>query len=101
MHSVSPIAGTSSILRSMQAARAAAALESSSAPTPAPTPTVAIKREEPVAASTGSLIRTAGEHLDQFDRVMEKLRANMAPGAVTYGRTGSLAPSGQIVDRLG
>lgn len=97
MHSVSPIAGTSSILRSMQAARAAAALDTPSAPTPA----ASVKREEPVVASTGSLIRTAGEHLDQFDRVMEKLRANMAPGAVTYGRTGSLAPSGQIVDRLG
>ena len=99
MQSVSPIAGTSSILRSMQAARAAAALEPSPAPTS--TPVVAVKREEPATASTGSLIRTAGEHLDQFDRVMEKLRANMAPGAVTYGRTGSLAPSGQIVDRLG
>ena len=95
MTSVSPIAGTSSILRSMQAARAAAAAE----PAP-PTATVAVRREEPVA-STGSLIRTAGEQLDQFDRVMEKLRANMAPGAVTYGRTGSLANSGQIVDRLG
>lgn len=95
MTSVFPIAGTSSILRSMQAARAAAAAE----PSP-PTATVAVRREEPVA-STGSLIRTAGEQLDQFDRVMEKLRANMAPGAVTYGRTGSLAPSGQIVDRLG
>jgi len=95
--SVSPIAGTSSILRSMQAARAAVAPESPSAATPV----APVRREEPVAASTGSLIRTAGEQLDQFDRVMEKLRANMAPGAVTYGRTSSIGQTGQIVDRLG
>jgi hypothetical protein len=81
----------------MQAARAAVAPESPSAAPRA----VAIKREELVAASTGSLIRTASEQLDQFDRVMEKLRANMAPGTVTYGRTSSVGQTGQIVDRLG
>ncbi len=50
--------------------------------------------------STGSLIRTASEQLDQFDRVMEKLRNSMSSGAVTYGGRPSVGQSGQIVDRL-
>ncbi len=61
-------------------------------PTPAP--------KEPAAESTGSLIRTASEQLDQFDRVMEKLRTSMAAGTVTYGGRPSVGQSGQIVDRL-
>ena len=50
------------------------------------------------AGSTGSLIRRAGAQLDQFDRVLDKLRASLGGGA-TYG---SPAPgsSGMVVDRL-
>lgn len=54
--------------------------------------------DRPAGSSNGSLMRTASEQLDQFDRVLEKLRANMGAGA-TYGRT-SAAPSGVMVDRL-
>ncbi|KQN93806.1 hypothetical protein ASE95_02510 [Sphingomonas sp. Leaf231] len=54
---------------------------------------------EPGTRSTGSLIRTAGEQLDQFDRVMEKLRSSMGGGALTYGGAPSMG-QGQIVDRL-
>jgi hypothetical protein len=48
--------------------------------------------------STGSLIRRAGAQLDQFDRVLDTLRASLGSGA-TYG---SPAPgsSGMVVDRL-
>jgi hypothetical protein len=60
-----------------------------------------VTAKEPGAASTGSLIRTASEQLDQFDRVMEKLRAGMAAGAVTYGGGAPAGQTGQIVDRLG
>ncbi|MHC9419665.1 hypothetical protein ACYZX9_13830 [Sphingomonas citri] len=50
------------------------------------------------AGSTGSLIRRAGAQLDQFDRVLDTLRASLGGGA-TYG---SPAPgsSGMVVDRL-
>lgn len=50
------------------------------------------------AGSTGSLIRRAGAQLDQFDRVLDRLRASLGSGA-TYG---SPAPgsSGMVVDRL-
>ncbi|MBB3694771.1 hypothetical protein [Sphingomonas sp. BK580] len=50
------------------------------------------------AGSTGSLIRRAGAQLDQFDRVLDKLRASLGNGA-TYG---GAAPgsSGMVVDRL-
>jgi hypothetical protein len=50
------------------------------------------------AGSTGSLIRRAGAQLDQFDRVLDKLRASLGGGA-TYG---GQAPgsSGLVVDRL-
>lgn len=50
------------------------------------------------AGSTGSLIRRAGAQLDQFDRVLDKLRVSLGGGA-TYG---SPAPgsSGMVVDRL-
>lgn len=57
-------------------------------------------------ASTGSLMRTASEQLDQFDRVLDKLRASLSAGSgygATYGTTGA-APmtggSGLVVDRL-
>lgn len=43
-------------------------------------------------------MRTASDQLDQFDRVLEKLRANMGAGA-TYGRAAS-GPTGVVVDRL-
>jgi hypothetical protein len=50
------------------------------------------------AGSTGSLIRRAGAQLDQFDRVLDTLRASLGGGA-TYG---SPAPgsSGMVIDRL-
>lgn len=50
------------------------------------------------AGTTGSLIRRAGAQLDQFDRVLDNLRASLGGGA-TYG---GLAPgsSGMVVDRL-
>lgn len=50
------------------------------------------------AGSTGSLMRRADAQLDQFDRVLNTLRASLGSGA-TYG---SPAPgsSGLVVDRL-
>ncbi|MBY9064987.1 hypothetical protein K7957_18795 [Sphingomonas yunnanensis] len=49
------------------------------------------------SGSTGSLMRRADAQLDQFDRVLDKLRASL--GGATYG---SPAPgsSGMVVDRL-
>lgn len=87
MTSLSPIASSLSMARQMSVAR--------SAPAPA-APAVATDKG---AGSTGSLIRTASEQLDQFDRVMEKLRSNMAAGAVTYGGAPAMG-QGRIVDRL-
>lgn len=46
----------------------------------------------------GNLMRTANDQLDQFDRVLEKLRANFAGGA-TYGAPAA-ARTGLVVDRL-
>lgn len=46
----------------------------------------------------GNLMRTANDQLDQFDRVLEKLRANFAGGA-TYGAA-AVARTGLVVDRL-
>lgn len=50
------------------------------------------------AGSTGSLMRRADAQLDQFDRVLDRLRASLGNGT-TYG---SPAPgsSGMVVDRL-
>ncbi|MBW6531783.1 hypothetical protein KZ820_13645 [Sphingomonas sp. RRHST34] len=50
------------------------------------------------SGSTGSLMRRADAQLDQFDRVLDKLRSSLGSGA-TYG---SLTPgsSGMVVDRL-
>ncbi|WP_294197391.1 hypothetical protein [uncultured Sphingomonas sp.] len=92
MTSLSPIASSLSMARQMSVARSAPAPAAPVAATPA----VATDKG---AGSTGSLIRTASEQLDQFDRVMEKLRSNMAAGAVTYGGAPAMG-QGRIVDRL-
>ncbi len=89
--SLSPIAGSLPPVRANAARPAVVA-------TPVAVAAPAI-REEPGAGSTGSLIRTASEQLDQFDRVMEKLRAGMGGGALTYGGMPA-REQGQIVDRL-
>ncbi|MFK3889944.1 hypothetical protein [Sphingomonas sp. NPDC079357] len=96
MNSLSPLASPLSTMRSVTAARPAALAVAAPVAAPDATP-----RAEPSATSTGSLIRTAGEQLDQFDRVMEKLRASMNASAVTYGGNPALGQTGQIVDRLG
>lgn len=95
MTSLSPIASSFSMARQMSVARSAPAPATPAAPVAA-TPAVATDKG---AGSTGSLIRTASEQLDQFDRVMEKLRSNMAAGAVTYGGAPAMG-QGRIVDRL-
>lgn len=92
MTSLSPIASSFSMARQMSVARSAPAPAAPVAATPA----VAADKG---AGSTGSLIRTASDQLDQFDRVMEKLRSNMAAGAVTYGGAPAMG-QGRIVDRL-
>ena len=57
------------------------------------------------SGSTGSLMRTASEQLDQFDRVLDKLRASLSAGS-GYGAaragmgTGTGTGSGLVVDRL-
>ncbi|MEH3104884.1 MAG: hypothetical protein PGN12_13390 [Sphingomonas phyllosphaerae] len=95
MTSLSPLAGAGSTIRSLPIARPAAA------PATPATAVVPVAAKEPGSTSTGSLIRTASEQLDQFDRVMEKLKAGMAAGAVTYGGGPPAGQTGQIVDRLG
>ena len=98
MSSLSPIANSPSNVRLMAAARPAAAQVVAAPVTPAaPATPVAVVRDG--GSSTSSLIRTASEQLDQFDRVMEKLRSSMAAGALTYGGSPSIA-QGRIVDRL-
>lgn len=96
MTSLSPIASPLPSVRPMPIARAQAApVAQVAVATPAKSVTTA-----PTDESTGSLIRTASEQLDQFDRVMEKLRDSMSAGAATYGGRPSVGQSGQIVDRL-
>ncbi|WP_341209800.1 hypothetical protein [uncultured Sphingomonas sp.] len=96
MSSLSPIASPLPSVRSMPIARPQAApVAQVTVATPAKSAATA-----PADDSTGSLIRTASDQLDQFDRVMEKLRNSMSAGAVTYGGRPSVGQSGQIVDRL-
>jgi hypothetical protein len=55
--------------------------------------------EEGAAGSTGSLIQRAGAQLDQFDRVLDSLRASLGGGA-TYGSGAAANGTGLVVDRL-
>jgi hypothetical protein len=95
--SLSPIASSVSAARLAAPARAGV-VQAPAAPVAA-APKVAATTQDPSTRSTGNLMRTASEQLDQFDRVMEKLRSSMAAGAVTYGGAPSMG-QGQIVDRL-
>jgi len=88
------IAGAIPPTRSVAVARPAVPAGAAAPAAPVPT-----SRDADGAGSTSSLIRAAGEQLDQFDRVMEKLRSGMAGGAVTYGGAPAAA-QGRIVDRL-
>ena len=122
MSSLTPIASTQSSLRPVAEARPAAAIvraESSrmvpaddgiAARVEAKVGNGALSAEqgqslkeffgdEATPASTGNLMRTASEQLDQFDRVLEKLRASMGAGA-TYGRGPVAGSTGLVVDRL-
>ena len=96
MTSLSPIASPLPSVRSMPVARAQAVPATQVAVATPAKPVATAPADE----STGSLIRTASEQLDQFDRVMEKLRNSMSAGAVTYGGRPSIGQTGQIVDRL-
>lgn len=101
MTSLSPIAASLSTARLAATARPALAQAAvtSAAPVAAASPAKAAVAVRDDAGSTGSLIRTASDQLDQFDRVMEKLRSSMAAGAVTYGGAPSIG-QGRIIDRL-
>lgn len=96
MSSLSPIASPLPSVRPMPIARAQAAPVAQVSVATSPKPALPAITDE----STGSLIRTASEQLDQFDRVMEKLRNSMSAGAVTYGGRPGIGQTGQIVDRL-
>jgi hypothetical protein len=96
--SLSPIASSVSAARLAAPARAVV-VQPPATPVAAPPARVAAVAPDASTRSTGSLIRTAGEQLDQFDRVMEKLRSSMAAGAVTYGGAPAIG-QGRIVDRL-
>jgi len=95
--SLSPIASSMSVARPVAPA-GATVVQAPTTPVAA-TAKVAAPAQDASTRSTGSLMRTASEQLDQFDRVMEKLRSSMAAGAVTYGGGPSMG-QGQIIDRL-